>query len=155
MPEMARPKAAAPAMTCGLRSEENASQSASAEAATAILEPSVMLPAAAQGAIGIVCRADDSRVGDRLAPLQCARSHRQVVAERAMLESREGSCRTPIGALATLDQDRVLLDGLVASPDGQRIERAQATGAAVDAYRLGRDLGDALRVRAQDILAAL
>ena len=126
-----------------------------AEAATAILEPSVMLPAAAQGAIGIVCRADDRRVGERLAALHCGRSHRQVVAERAMLESLEGSCRTPIGALATLEEDRVLIDGLVASPDGRRIERAQASGAAADAYRLGRDLGDALRVRAHDILAAL
>ena len=126
-----------------------------AEAATAILDPSVMLPSAAQGAIGIVCRADDTRVSERLAPLHCAPSHLRVVTERAMLESLEGSCRTPIGALATLDGDQLLLDGLVAGPDGRRIERAQARGAAADAYRLGRDLGDALRVRARDILAAL
>lgn len=117
-----------------------------ADRATAVLEPEVMLPAVAQGAIGIETRIGDDRVNALLAPLNCARTALCVAAERALLAVLDGSCRTPIAALARLEADgRLRLDGLVASPDGTRVHRTTRTGDPAEAVRLGRDAGAELR----------
>ena len=114
--------------------------------ATAILEPDVMLPAVAQGCIGLEIRTDDDRMRGILAPLDCAESRMRVTAERALLEVLDGSCRTPIAALATLDGTGGLrLDGLVADPAGHSAARTRREGAAVDAVAIGRDAGAELK----------
>ena len=83
-----------------------------------ILDVDVMLPAVAQGALAIECRALDDTVRNLLAPLHDEPSAACVLAERSMLEALDGSCRTPIAGLATIDGDRLSLDALLLSPDG-------------------------------------
>ena len=66
------------------------------------LDSDTMLPAAGQGALAVQCRADDEATLALLAPLNCAATQACVTAERAFLNALDGSCRTPIAALATI-----------------------------------------------------
>jgi len=116
---------------------------------SAVLEPEEMLPAVAQGAIGIETRIGDERVAALLAPLNHEESMVRVSAERALLAALEGSCRTPIAALAEfVGADRLRLRGLIATPDGRACHRADETGARADAEALGRAMGERLKAAA-------
>jgi hydroxymethylbilane synthase len=120
-----------------------------ADAATAILSPDDMLPAVGQGIIAVECRADDTRIRDRLASIDHGSTHACARAERALLARLDGSCRTPIAALAEfVAPGRLKLRGLVASPDGREMHRSEAEGSAGDAVALGRDLGSILKAAA-------
>ena len=113
-----------------------------AHVATQVIEPDEILPAVGQGAIGIVCRDGDDRVMDALAPLNHARTMERVTAERAMLEVLDGSCRTPIAALAEVDSGGAMhFRGLIASPDGARVYETERRGPATEAVAMGRDAG--------------
>jgi hydroxymethylbilane synthase len=114
----------------------------------AVLEPEEMLPSAAQGAIAVACRADDNATRALLGALDDRPSHLCVIAERALLAALDGSCRTPIAALARLDGDQLALHALVASHDGREIFRTSRRGAATDGEAMGRDAGRELRARA-------
>jgi hydroxymethylbilane synthase len=115
----------------------------------AVLEPEEMLPAVAQGAIGIETRTDDARVAALLAPLNHVESMIRVIAERALLAALEGNCRTPIAALAEIvDGGRLRLRALIATPDGRACHRAERSAPASDAERLGHEIGDALKAEA-------
>lgn len=117
-----------------------------ADVATAILDMTEMLPAVAQGAIGLEIRAADRRMRDLLQPLHHIATEVAVAAERACLAELEGSCRTPIAAYARLTPDGQLhLRALIALPDGSRIHRDERSGPASDAERLGRDSGRHLK----------
>jgi hydroxymethylbilane synthase len=119
-----------------------------ADAATAILSADELLPAVGQGAIGITCRTEDDDVRGLLSVLNHDATKTAVMAERAMLEVLDGSCRTPIAALAQLDaDDRLSFRGLIARPDGSRVIRTHRDGVASDAWSLGRDAGQELRRR--------
>ncbi|MGB1025334.1 MAG: hydroxymethylbilane synthase, partial [Rhodospirillaceae bacterium] len=120
-----------------------------ADQATGILEPTEMLPAVAQGAVGITCRTEDSDILARLAPLDHAETTLCVQAERAMLATLDGSCRTPIGGLASLSEDgqTLSLEGLVIKPDGSATHRTSQTGPAADPIALGQAVGQALLER--------
>ena len=115
-----------------------------------------MLPAVAQGAIGIEARADDDRVAALLAPINHRPTATAVAAERAFLAQLDGSCRTPIAALAEIDGNDLSLRGLIAKPDGSAVRTIARQGAVVDAVAIGaeagRELGDAV---GPDFLAAL
>jgi len=113
--------------------------------ASEILTPEVMLPAVGQGALAIECRAGDAPVRQLLAPLHDPASAACVAAERAMLAALDGSCRTPIAGLATIDGDRLTLDALLLAPDGSAELRDRIAGATGDAVRLGGELGARLR----------
>ncbi len=108
---------------------------------SAPLSPETMLPAAAQGAIGIEVRADDVAVLELLAGIDHRATSIRVAAERAFLAALEGSCRTPIAALAELEGQEVRLRGLVARPDGSDLRRIERRGAVADAVALGGDTG--------------
>ncbi len=117
--------------------------------ATAPLDPEQMLPAVAQGAIGIEARSGDTATAEWLAPLNHAETATRVAAERALLKALDGSCRTPIGGLAVLATDGMLrLSALVARPDGTRLWRTERHGAAADAEALGEDAGRQLKAEA-------
>ena len=115
-----------------------------------IIEPAVMLPAVAQGAIGIETREDDKPLRDMLAAVHCGVTELSVVAERAFLGVMDGSCRTPIAAhMAPPDpMGRARLDVMVARPDGSDVKResfvmeVRHTG---DALRLGEHAGHSLK----------
>ena len=126
-----------------------------AERITAVLEPEVMLPAVAQGAIGVETRADDAATRGFLEALNDRTSALRVAAERACLEVLDGSCRTPIAALAeTLGAEsgeggmEIRLRALVCLPDGSQAHRAERRGTIADAVALGRDAGAELRAAA-------
>jgi hydroxymethylbilane synthase len=107
-----------------------------------------MLPAVAQGAIGIETRADDDVTNGLLTALNCAETFTRVSAERALLAALDGSCRTPIAALAALNgTGKLTLEALVADPAGNHVLRAERSGAASDAVALGRDAGEELKRR--------
>ncbi|GAB6052258.1 hydroxymethylbilane synthase [Magnetospira thiophila] len=120
-----------------------------ADVATAILETDDLLPAVAQGAVGITCRADDPVTAARLIPLHHVETAERITAERALLEVLDGSCRTPIAALAEIEADgQMLLRGLVARPDGSEILETSRRGPVTQAHRLGVEAGEELKQRA-------
>jgi len=93
------------------------------ERAQAALEPlalSTMLPAPAQGAVGIEIRSDDAEARQALAPLNHLPTQICVSAERGFLEALDGSCRTPIAAHATLEGMEIHLRGEALTPDGAK-----------------------------------
>ncbi|HXU58578.1 MAG TPA: hydroxymethylbilane synthase, partial [Verrucomicrobiae bacterium] len=116
-----------------------------ADKATAILGTEEMLPAVAQGAIGVEIRADDDRIATLLAPLNDTPTAESVTAERACLEVLDGSCRTPIAALAEHEPGGILrLRALIALPDGSAMQRAERRAPRAQAMDLGRGVGEAL-----------
>ena len=119
------------------------------QVATSVIGTDELLPAVAQGAIGITCRTADERAHSLLAALHHAPTFSRVTAERALLEVLDGSCRTPIAALAEFQADGGLfLRGLVARPDGSQMLETTRCGAESDAVGLGRDAGEELKRRA-------
>jgi hydroxymethylbilane synthase len=119
-----------------------------AEVATEILGPETMLPAVGQGALAVECRAGDATVHKLLAPLHDAESAACVMAERAMLAALDGSCRTPIAGLATVDRGQIALAALLLTPDGGAARRARASAPIAEAISLGSRLGAELRAAA-------
>lgn len=116
--------------------------------ATEIISPDVFLPACAQGAIGITCRADDTQTREYLAALDDADSHIAVACERAMLDALDGSCRTPIAGLALITDGQIRLKGMIFRPDGSEVLTTERSGPVSDAVAMGRDAGEELRRRA-------
>jgi hydroxymethylbilane synthase len=109
-----------------------------------------MVPAVAQAAIGIECRAGDRHLRDLLQRLDDAPTARRVAAERSLLATLDGSCRTPIAAHARLVDGEIDLLALVASPDGRQVERTTRRGPAADAVAVGADAGRELLARMPD-----
>ncbi len=114
-------------------------------AVSEIIPVEIMLPAVGQGALAIETRADDAEARGLLALLCDAASATCVTAERAMLAALDGSCRTPIGGLATLDVDRLRLRAVLLSSDGGAERRAEGIGPASEPEALGREIGARLR----------
>ncbi len=124
--------------------------------AAAILSTEEMLPAVAQGAIGVVIRADDDKTRDLLAPLNDASSATAVTCERAFLARLDGSCKTPIAGLAEIADGGLRFRGLILTPDGSEWHFVEIEGAAEDAEQIGGEAGDALLARAgPDFVARL
>ena len=111
---------------------------------TETIDPLQMLPAPAQGALAVECRADDTEVLALLAQLDHADTRAAVAAERALLAALEAGCTAPVGALAEVVEDdsglEIFLRGLVAAVDGTDAVRLSATGPASEAPEVGRRL---------------
>ena len=118
-----------------------------ADRASTVLGIREMLPAVAQGAIGIECRADDAWLVERLAAIGCRATAACVDAERAALAALDGSCRTPIAGLAGIDGTELLLQVLIARPDGSTVHRETGKAHVMDGVALGEALGRKLRER--------
>lgn len=103
-----------------------------------------MLPAVAQGAIGIERRADDSRAAEMLAAISDANTVARLAAERAFLEALDGSCQTPIAGLAELRGDTLQLRGEILRTDGSESHSGSREGPIADGPDMGRDLAKAL-----------
>ena len=104
-----------------------------------VLDPSVMLPQAGQGALAVECRAGDAAVLEALAAIEHRASRLAVDAERAFLAELGGDCTVPAGAYAVAGADGLIdLTGLVASPDGRRMARERRSGR--DPAELGRSV---------------
>ena len=112
------------------------------------IEPEEMLPAVAQGAIGVEARAADARTRALLAAIHDAATGHRLAAERAFLAGLDGSCQTPIAGLAELDGNRLRLRGEILRPDGSERLAHAVEGAVADAAALGADCAAVLRGRA-------
>ena len=85
-----------------------------------VFAPEVMIPAVGQGVIAVCARTDDQALCAALARLDDANTRLAITAERALLAELDGSCHTPIGGYATLQQNQVHLSAILLSPDGRR-----------------------------------
>ncbi len=112
------------------------------------IAPDDMLPAVAQGAIGIERRADDSATAELLAAIHDTATGQRLTAERAFLAALDGSCETPIAGLAELDGGRLRLRGEILRTDGSEALADDATGAVEDGAEMGRAMARKLLARA-------
>lgn len=110
--------------------------------------PEEMLPAVCQGVVGIERRRDDDRIAELLRPLNDAQTALSSAAERTLLAGLDGSCRTPIAALAQIDGDDMYLRSAIVRPDGSELIETERRGAAKDGARLGEDAANELRGKA-------
>jgi len=110
------------------------------DAVTEVFDPIQLLPAPAQGALALECRADDASLRELLAQLDDPVSRATVEAERALLAALEAGCTAPVGALADVADDELYLRAAVCAPDGSDVLRRSAVGALTDPHELGRAL---------------
>lgn len=114
------------------------------------------LPAVGQGAIAVQVRADDDEVRRRIGALDDVATRLAVTAERALLARLEGGCQVPVGALAEVRSDRLVLRAVVCSLDGQESVEGRTVGDRNEPGGVGEALAaDLLRRGAGDILATI
>jgi hydroxymethylbilane synthase len=116
------------------------------------IEPEQSLPAIGQGAVGIECRENDTRIMDLLAPLDHPDTHTRLAAERAMNNRLNGGCQVPIAGYAVLEGDDIYLRGLVGRPDGSEVVRDEIRGPAKDAEMLGLQLAEKLLNQGAEVI---
>ena len=112
---------------------------------TRVMPTEEMLPAVAQGAIGIEIRQDDDRIAQLVSALDHEPTSICVETERAFLARLEGSCRTPIAGLAESRDGAIQFRGLILTPDGSRFHEIERQGSPADARSIGDDAGRELR----------
>jgi hydroxymethylbilane synthase len=127
--------------------------------ATEVLDPIQVLPAPAQGALAVECRASDGEARALLAGLDHADTRSAVAAERALLAALEAGCSAPVGALAEIAEGdtgtEVFLRGSVTAVDGSDAVRLSATGPTAHAEDVGRRLAaDLLADGADQLMVA-
>jgi len=118
--------------------------------ATSVLDWDEMLPAVAQGAIGIQCRSGDERSLKYINALNDMDTHIGVNCERAFLEALDGNCKTPIAGQARIVDGKIKFRGLIAMPDGSEKFTIESEGAVEDAIKIGREAGEQLKADAGD-----
>ncbi|MCB1652253.1 MAG: hydroxymethylbilane synthase [Alphaproteobacteria bacterium] len=113
-----------------------------------ILPPEILLPAAGQGAVGIEMREEDSWLADLFDAISCRQTLLRVKAERAALKTLDGSCRSPIAAHATLENEKMHLNLAVADMEGTHIfaeEKMALVKNVRDAETLGRECAEIIK----------
>ncbi|MEB3200059.1 MAG: hydroxymethylbilane synthase [Synechococcaceae cyanobacterium] len=114
-----------------------------------LIDPSISLHAVGQGALGIECREGDAEVLACIQVLEHRPTALRCRAERAFLRQLEGGCQVPIGVNSRLEsregQDELVLTGMVASLDGQRLIRDSCSGPQADPEAIGIALAERLR----------
>ncbi|MEO3927973.1 hydroxymethylbilane synthase [Micromonosporaceae bacterium B7E4] len=130
-----------------------------AEEISETLDPMLMLPAPAQGALAVECRVDDADLVELLGVLDHAPTRAAVTAERAFLATLEAGCSAPVAGYAEVaegdDGDEIYLRGAVISPDGTRDIRLSRTGTPAEATEIGKALAaELLDLGADSILGA-
>ncbi|MEJ0058682.1 MAG: hydroxymethylbilane synthase [Terricaulis sp.] len=127
--------------------------------AASLLDPHAFVPAACQGALAITTRANDAVI-DALKHFENTAARIEIEAERAFLTALDGSCRTPIAALARFDAGQLSFVGETLTPDGARCWRREdaitlGSDAIADARALGERLGHSIRDEAGDALLTM
>jgi hydroxymethylbilane synthase len=122
------------------------------EKITEFVPPEICLPSVGQGALAVEMREGDDELAEMLAPLDHPPTRLAVTAERAFLEALGGGCHNPIAALGEVAGQRIVLQGLVASPTGKRVlrdraegEDPEATGLALARKLLGQGAGEIVK----------
>ena len=123
---------------------------------TSAMAPELMLPAIAQGVIGIECRCDDEWVKALIAPLNHEETLQRTTAERAMNATLAGGCQAPVAGYSVINANAIELRGLVGRADGSEIIHGDISGPVQQAAAIGKQLADDLLSRgARPILDAL
>jgi hydroxymethylbilane synthase len=118
--------------------------------------PDQMLPAAAQGVIGIECLESRSELRDVLAKLNHEPTVQTTAAERAIARTLQASCQSPVATHAVIENSSLTVTALVAMPDGSQSIRDTVSGPTQDAELLGQELANRLLEQgAAEVLAAL
>ena len=112
-----------------------------------LLDPSICLHAVGQGALGIECREGDEAVLAQIRVLEHLPTARRCLAERAFLRELEGGCQVPIGVNSRIEGDELVLTGMVASLDGERLIRDGARGPQTDPEAIGMALAHTLKAQ--------
>ncbi len=124
-----------------------------ADKITSVIPVDVMLPAVAQGAIGLETRAGDTATRDLLAPLNHDVTATAVACERAFLAALDGSCRTPLAGHAVVEDGRLRFRGHALTPDGAHCFETVREGTAADAGRMGREAGEEVKAQGGSLIA--
>lgn len=120
-----------------------------------VIPSSIMLPAVGQGALAIETRSTDDATRQLLAVLDHEETHQAVLAERTLLQSLRAGCLAPVGALAWIEGERLMLQAAVLSPDGKRRVAAAAATLSNDAVYLGHIVAEELLAQgAAELIAA-
>ena len=118
-----------------------------------IIPGDISLHAVGQGALGIECVEGKPEVLEIIKVLEHTTTSRRCLAERAFLRELEGGCQVPIGVNSQISNEELTLTGMVASLDGKRLIRDQASGSAADPESIGIELAGKLKQQgAGDIL---
>jgi len=122
---------------------------------TELLDPLVMLPAPAQGALAIECRSADTDLVELLASLDDEHTRAAVTAERSLLSTLEAGCSAPVAALADIAESEdggheIYLRGAVFSPDGTFALRLSGSGTITEATEVGKRLAAELLAEGAD-----
>ena len=112
----------------------------------------LMLPAVGQGAVGIESRTDDKQILDIISVLDDKKSRACIQAERAMNNALQGGCQVPIAGYCRLNNDELMLQGLVGRVDGSKIIKQQITGFINEAESLGEKLAKQLLNQGADLI---
>jgi hydroxymethylbilane synthase len=110
-----------------------------------LIDPSISLHAVGQGALGIECRVADPKVLTLIKVLEHRPTALRCLAERSFLRNLEGGCQVPIGVNSSFENGNLHLTGMVASLDGLRLIRDQASGPESDPESIGIALAEKLR----------
>lgn len=119
---------------------------------TQYIDTDLMLPAVGQGAIGIESRTDDKQILDIISVLDDKKSRACIQAERAMNNALQGGCQVPIAGYCRLNNDELMLQGLVGRVDGSKIIKQQITGFINEAESLGEKLAKQLLNQGADLI---
>jgi len=127
-----------------------------ADRITTVLSPELSLPAVGQGALGVECLSERTDLIKLMLPLNHIKTAQCVESERAMSRELGGSCQVPLGGFAEIIEEKLLLRGFVASPDGSRMLSKQLSGKPATGKTMGIRLAQDLKAQgADEILAAL
>ncbi len=113
---------------------------------TSAVPVEAMLPAVAQGAVGIEIRSAHTKARELVAAINDPVSATAVDTERGFLAALDGSCRTPLAGHANVEGGRIAFRGMALTPDGVHVFETSRAGNAADATRLGRDAGEEVRL---------
>ena len=119
---------------------------------TQYIDIDLMLPAVGQGAVGIESRTDDKQILDIISVLDDKKSRACIQAERAMNNALQGGCQVPIAGYCRLNNDELMLQGLVGRVDGSKIIKQQITGFINEAESLGEKLAKQLLNQGADLI---
>ena len=120
---------------------------------TALIDINTMLPAVAQGAIGLQIKQGNAAIAKAVSHIDHAESHVAVSCERAFMTALDGSCRTPIAGYATLIGGEIMFRGEALTLDGTQVFTASRRGAIADAAKLGRDAGEEVKAKGGSAIA--
>jgi hydroxymethylbilane synthase len=119
---------------------------------TAPVPMEVMLPAVAQGAVGLEIRENDETTRQLVAAIDHLETATRVACERAFLFVLDGSCRTPLAGHATLNDEGLSFQCEALTPDGVHVFTAERAGSPADAARMGEDAGAEVKAKGGTIL---